>query len=203
MLGLFGVFAITLTQAGCEDGLSSGGSTSVPVNIPTSDKPGSIANNHGHSVVLTAADQDSAMDVALRLTGGGHGHLLYLYGDQVLAVATGGVAQATSLMVIGHDHLVTFGGAVQPATTNSVPVTPSAPHADKTGTISVNHGHTVVLTGAEQDAGKPVTLSLTTGSGHTHLLFLSASQVNDAASGALIGATTTVVLGHDHLITFQ
>ena len=196
------VLVLALALAGCVDGMTDGRSASTTVSTPTSDKPGSIANNHGHSVALTAADQDAGLDVALRLSGGGHGHLLYLSSEQVLAVATGGVAEAMSLVVIGHDHLVTFGAPSQSVSTNSSSSSSSASHVDKNGTISANHGHSAVLTGAAQDAGQAVTLSLTTGSGHTHLLFLSASQVKDAAAGVTVGATSTTVLGHDHIVTF-
>ncbi len=45
---------------------------------------------------------------------------------------------------------------------------------DIDGTVGSNHGHEVTITAAELDAGDAVTLTLTTGSGHTHIFTITA-----------------------------
>ena len=81
--------------------------------------------------------------------------------------------------------------------------TPNLTHSDLMGNIANNHGHTIVLTSAQQDAGQAVVLTLTVGSGHTHTLSLTAAQVKDIASGKTVSATSSVNSGHSHLVTFN
>jgi len=95
------------------------------------------------------------------------------------------------------------GGATHPP-----PAAPAAPqHADLAGDIANNHGHTVTLTGAQQDAGDAVTLLLTTGSDHgvphTHTLDLEAVQVQAAAGGFNVARVSSTDLAHNHVVTFN
>ena len=92
-----------------------------------------------------------------------------------------------------------------PSTPSNTNTNPSATtkHVDIMGDISNNHGHTIVLTAAQQDAGQAVTLLLTVGSGHTHTLSLSAAQVQAIAAGTTVSETSSVNSGHSHLVTFN
>jgi len=81
--------------------------------------------------------------------------------------------------------------------------TPTPTHSDLMGSIANNHGHTVVLTAAQQDAGQAVTLQLTIGSGHTHTLSLTAAQVKEIADGKTVSATSSTNSGHSHVVTFN
>ena len=77
-------------------------------------------------------------------------------------------------------------------------------HNDAAGNISNNHGHSVTLSGAQQDAGDAVTLELTPGNGHTHNLELEAVQVQAVAEGRHnVARETSVTLGHSHTVSFN
>jgi hypothetical protein len=75
--------------------------------------------------------------------------------------------------------------------------------SDITGSISGNHGHTVVLTVSQLEAGAAVTLNLTIGDGHTHTVRLSADEVQNIASGGSVTNTSSTDSGHSHGVTFQ
>ena len=90
-----------------------------------------------------------------------------------------------------------------PSSNNPTPITdsPVSKTLDLSGVIANNHGHSVVLTKLEQDAGQAVVLQLI--GPHTHELSLSSTQVQDAAVGNKIEIMSSVTLGHSHLVTFN
>jgi len=90
-----------------------------------------------------------------------------------------------------------------PSSTPTPTPTPTSTYSDLMGNIANNHGHTVVITAAQQEASQAVTLLLTVGSGHTHTLSLTAAQVQDIANGKTVSATSSVNAGHNHLVTFN
>ena len=113
------------------------------------------------------------------------------------------------LVIIGI-YFLTQGTVKTPITPNPNPTTkpittptPTPTHSDLMGNIANNHGHSVVLTAAQQDAGQAVLLTLTIGSGHTHTLSLTATQVKDIADGKTVSATSSTNSGHSHLVTFN
>ncbi len=74
--------------------------------------------------------------------------------------------------------------------------------SNRSGSITNNHGHTVVLTEAQLQAGAAVTLDLTQGGGHTHTVALSADQVQAIEGGDTVSVTSSVNSGHSHNVTF-
>ncbi len=80
------------------------------------------------------------------------------------------------------------------------PVSPAA--GDTTGVIGTNHGHTVIITSAQVQAGNSVTLSLS-GGGHAHTVSLAAQQVSDIGAGMKVQAVSTSDSGHTHGVTFN
>jgi hypothetical protein len=82
------------------------------------------------------------------------------------------------------------------------PAAPVAGSGDVAGIISANHGHAVVITSAQLDAGNTVTLGLS-GGGHAHSVTLSAQQVSNIANGLQVQAASTIGSGHSHGVTFN
>ena len=81
----------------------------------------------------------------------------------------------------------------------------SSGSGDVNGTIGDNHGHSVTITEAELDAGDAVTLTLTTGLGHTHTAELNAQEVQDIADGTevVVESSTASSDNHSHTVTFS
>jgi len=82
------------------------------------------------------------------------------------------------------------------------PLDPGAGTTDVAGVIGVNHGHSVVITKVQIEAGNAVTLTLS-GGGHTHAVTLNIQQVADIGAGAKVQTTSTNVAGHIHGVTFN
>jgi plastocyanin len=70
------------------------------------------------------------------------------------------------------------------------------------GAISTNHGHSVCLTDAQITAGDAVTLTLSSGSGHTHTVSLTAEELTTLTNGETVQQTSTSDAGHTHSVTF-
>jgi len=115
---------------------------------------------------------------------------------KALAITAGGLAGSTlNLPKDWSQPLLQTG--VLPAHAQTSPV-----YTDKVGTISANHGHSVTLTAAQQQAGQAVTLTLTGGT-HTHQISLSAAQVTAIAAGTQTTVVSTSDSGHTHNVTFN
>ena len=91
---------------------------------------------------------------------------------------------------------------VQGCSSDDDPTAPAAGTGDITGTVGTNHGHAVVITSAQLDAGNSVTLGLS-GGGHGHSVTLSAAQVSNVASGLQVQASSSSASGHSHGVTFN
>ena len=72
------------------------------------DVAGAISANHGHSVVITAAQITAAGAVTLTLTGGAHTHTVALTAPQVGDIGAGTQVSVTSTSDSAHTHQVTF-----------------------------------------------------------------------------------------------
>lgn len=81
---------------------------------------------------------------------------------------------------------------------------PAAPggQGDVAGSISANHGHSVVITAAQITAAGAVVLTLT-GAAHTHTVSLTAPQVGDIGAGTQVSVTSTNDNAHTHQVTFN
>ncbi len=108
-LALLGGATITITGCG-GGGSSSTTGPSGPVNIV-----GSIAGNHGHSVMITAAQLTAGGDLRLMLESGtaGHTHTVDLTAAEVSAIRSGTAVSKESSNAEAHRHTVSF---VAPAT---------------------------------------------------------------------------------------
>jgi len=99
------------------------------------------------------------------------------------------------------------GGSSSPSTPSTPTPTPNPTPApgggDKVGSISANHGHSAVITGAQLAAGNAITVLLTTGQGHTHTVSLSAQQVMQIAADTRVSQESTNDGGHSHTVTFN
>lgn len=93
--------------------------------------------------------------------------------------------------------------AIGPAC-GSPPASPSGPE-DLVGSISTNHGHVVVLTGAQLAEGGAVILDIKGQSTHTHAVVLSADDVRRIRAGEQISRFSSDNFDdkHDHVVTFN
>ena len=84
------------------------------------------------------------------------------------------------------------------------PAGPSAPApvADKTGTISSNHGHAAVITSAQLTAANTLSLSIQGTASHNHTLELSAAEVGQIAQGRTVAKESSGT-SHTHTVTFN
>jgi len=76
------------------------------------------------------------------------------------------------------------------------------PPSDKTGQISANHGHTVVITSAQLTAGGALVVTLL-GGGHSHTVDLSAMEVVQIRDGQRVAKASSSTDGHTHTVTFN
>jgi len=88
-------------------------------------------------------------------------------------------------------------------TTSTPPTTQPPPTADKTATISANHGHTATITGAQLTAGGDLTVELTVGNGHTHTVGLTGAEVVQIRGNTRVAKESTTNSGHSHTVTFN
>jgi hypothetical protein len=94
------------------------------------------------------------------------------------------------------------GGSSSPST-STPPTTQPSSTADKTGTISDNHGHTATITGAQLTAGGDLTVQLTTGNGHTHSVSLTGAEVVQIRGNQRVSKESSSTAGHSHTVTFN
>ena len=69
---------------------------------------GAISANHGHSVTLTAAQQQAGAAVTLTMTGGDHTHSVGLRNTEVAMIAAGTAFSIESSSDFFHSHTVRF-----------------------------------------------------------------------------------------------
>jgi len=99
---------------------------------------------------------------------------------------------------------ITISGCGSSSPSSSTPpTTQPPPTADKSGSISANHGHTVTITGAQLTAGGDVTLELTVGNGHTHTVGLTGAEVVQIRGNTRVAKESTTNSGHSHTVTFN
>jgi hypothetical protein len=92
--------------------------------------------------------------------------------------------------------------APTPVPTPAPTPTPAA-SADKSGTISSNHGHSAVVTAAQLTAGGALKLDITGSSAHPHTVELSAAEVTAIAGGAKTSKESSTDASHSHTVTFN
>jgi hypothetical protein len=99
---------VTITISGCGGGGSSPGTPNPPTN--PGEERGDISANHGHTVVISAAQLTTGGQLLLTLTPGtpAHVHTVALTAAEVVSIRDGSrVSKVTSTDEL-HDHTVTF-----------------------------------------------------------------------------------------------
>lgn len=112
----------------------------------------------------------------------------------------------------GGSDYVTGPSATSGGTPAATPPPSPTSSADKTGSISANHGHAAVVKAAQLQAGGAVMLDIQGTADHSHGLDLSAEQVRQIAAGARVSKSTTAsgtrgeygsYEEHEHTVTFN
>ena len=93
------------------------------------------------------------------------------------------------------------GKAASSPSSPSVPEAP-APVTDKAGSISNNHGHVAVITGAQLTAASTVALSLQGTASHNHVLELSGAELGQIREGRTVTKECSSTT-HTHMVTFN
>ena len=73
---------------------------------------------------------------------------------------------------------------------------------DLTGSISANHGHTAVITGAEITAGSAIALDIQGSATHTHTVQISQADLTSLKNRQAVSRDSTNNSGHMHTVTF-
>jgi hypothetical protein len=94
------------------------------------------------------------------------------------------------------------GGGASPSSPSAPPPAPAG-SSDESGTISGNHGHSAVVTGAQLVAGSAVQLDIRGSADHTHLVTLSAAAIQAIQAGQPAVTDSTGTDGHLHTVTFN
>lgn len=81
------------------------------------------------------------------------------------------------------------------------PTMPDLEQGDVAGVVGRNHGHWVILTAAQLEAGEAVTLTLA--GTHEHEVALDAAQVAAVAAGRTVALVSTSTNSHTHPVTFN
>jgi hypothetical protein len=116
--GLAFLAGVSVTVSGCGGGGGTGMNSGDDYGPPTSSTPpqtasgnksGSIASNHGHEAVITAAELAAGGDVRVNIAGtAGHNHVVDLPAQAVREIRDGQAVQKESSSTDGHVHVVTF-----------------------------------------------------------------------------------------------
>jgi hypothetical protein len=88
---------------------------------------------------------------------------------------------------------------------NATPAPTPPPSGGKTGVVGSTNGHTHVgadITSAQLTAGNAISLTLT-GSGHTHTVALSQSELAQISAGTRVQKDSSNDSGHTHTVTFN
>jgi hypothetical protein len=74
---------------------------------------------------------------------------------------------------------------------------------DVAGSVSANHGHTAVVTGAQITAGNSVALDIHGTADHPHTVNLSAAEVGMIGNRQTVAKGSSTDDGHSHTVTFN
>ena len=86
---------------------------------------------------------------------------------------------------------------------SGMPTAPTANEGDEVGAVGSNHGHVAIIRAAQLEAGNAVSITLSTGSGHTHSLSLTADEVMQIGAGARVSKESSNNDAHTHVVTFN
>ena len=87
-----------------------------------------------------------------------------------------------------------------PPTTPTPPA--SAPAADVNGTVSANHGHVAVITGAQMTAASAVALDIRGTATHAHTVMVAQADLTSLKGRQTVTLPSSTDNGHSHTVTF-
>ncbi len=87
------------------------------------------------------------------------------------------------------------------STTTPTP-TPLPIPSDVTGTVSANHGHVAVITGAQITTGSAISLNIQGGATHNHTLSISQADLTSLKNRQTVASLSSTDNGHMHTVTF-
>lgn len=71
------------------------------------------------------------------------------------------------------------------------------------GSVSANHGHSAVITGAQLTAGNAIALDIRGSADHPHTVQLSGAEVMQVAEGQRVSKPSSTDDLHAHTVTFN
>jgi hypothetical protein len=74
---------------------------------------------------------------------------------------------------------------------------------DKNGTVSENHGHVAVITGAQLTSPTTITLNIQGQATHNHTVDLTANEVTSIAANVRVAKLSSTDQFHSHTVTFN
>jgi hypothetical protein len=89
------------------------------------------------------------------------------------------------------------------ACSSSTPAAPTAPPADINGSVSANHGHIAVVTGAQIVTGTGLTLNIQGTAAHNHTLTITNSDLTNLKNKQAVSETSSTDSSHQHTVTFS
>jgi hypothetical protein len=102
------------------------------------------------------------------------------------------------------------GGGGSPSAPSAAPPAGAPPgpatgtgNGDKVGLVSDDPRHQAVITSAQLSAGGALTLDIRGSAGHSHIVELSAQEVETIRNGQRVMKQSSTTLGHSHLVTFN
>jgi len=95
------------------------------------------------------------------------------------------------------------GSSYSPSTPSPTPTPTPAPAGDKVGSISNNHGHEAVVTGAKLTGGAAISLDIKGTATHTHTVDLSVAELTSIAANQRVSKESTTDSSHSHTVTFN
>jgi hypothetical protein len=77
------------------------------------------------------------------------------------------------------------------------------PVADKTASISTNHGHAATITGAQISAGGAFSLNILGTATHPHTITVSPGELGAIGAGQRVNIQSTIDNNHSHTVSFN
>jgi hypothetical protein len=106
-----------------------------------------------------------------------------------------------STVVITVEGCGSSNNAAPPAPSPPAPA-PPAPAADINGTVSANHGHIAVITGAQITAGNAISLNIQGNATHSHTVDISQADLRTLQNRQAVAKDSSNTSGHMHTVTF-
>lgn len=91
---------------------------------------------------------------------------------------------------------------------SDTPSSPSPASGNRAGSVTANHGHVAVLTGAQINAGNSVTLDIRGSADHPHTVVVTMAEVGQIAAGQRVSKASSTEPSptagtHNHTVTFN